>query len=281
MDVNLIFTPRVHAHSGAPRMMRILCVLFLSVIASGCFWGGGRGRYTQKELVMDAHFYFDLGLKELKKKHYDRAIEHFNTVVESFSGSAVVDSALFYLAESHFKSEDYLTAAYEYERVYTDYPASSFVAEAQYKKALSYSMESPRANLDQENTRLAIDEFTRFIENYPSHPFQAEAQKKIEELTEKLAYKDYLSAELYRKMNSPESLEAAILYYQSVMKDYPRSTWSWYSQYGIGLVHLKRKEYDEAREAFTLLVKSEKTPPEIRKKAERRLKEPGGNGKKQ
>jgi outer membrane protein assembly factor BamD len=254
-------------------------VSFLAALATGCVSREG-GRYTQKELVMDARYYFDRGMRELKKKNYDRAIENFNTVIESFSGSAVVDSALFFLAESHFKNEDYLTAAYEYERVYTDYPASQFVAEAQYKKALSYSMESPRANLDQENTHLALDEFTRFIENYPGNPLTGEAQKKIEELTEKLAYKEYLAAELYRKINSPESLEAALLYYQSVMRDYPRTNWSWYSQYGMGIVYLKKKEYDKAKEAFALLVKSENTPADLKKKAERRLKELGENGEK-
>ena len=256
----------------------ILFALVLSALAPGCF-SSGRGKFAQKELVMDANYYFERGMKDLKKRNYERAVESFNTIIESFSGSAVVDSALYFLAEAHFKNEDYLTAAYEYERVYTDYPASQFIAEAQYKKALSYSMESPRANLDQENTRLSIDEFTRFIENYPGHPLAAEAQKKIEELTEKLAYKDYLAAELYRKMDNPESLEAALIYYQSVMKDYPRSSWSWYSQYGIGLVYLKKKEFDRAKEACVLLVKSEKTPPELKKKAEQRLKELGENGK--
>jgi outer membrane protein assembly factor BamD len=258
----------------------LLFAMVVPVLFQGClFFGGRSGKYTQKELVMDANYYFDRGMKELKKRQYARAVENFNTVIESFSGSAVVDSALYYLAESHFKNEDYLTAAYEYERVYADYPASKFVAEAQYKKALSYSMESPKATLDQENTRLAIDEFTRFIENYPANPLVAEAQKRIDELTEKLAYKDYLIAELYRKMNSKESLGAALIYFQSVMKDYPRSTWAWYSQYGIGVVQRKLKEIDAAKESFAVLVRSDKTPPDIKKKAQRELKELGKNGK--
>lgn len=222
---------------------------------------------------MDAQFYFNRGMKYLNKKDYPRAVEEFNTVVESFSGSAVVDSALFYLGESHFKNEDYLTAAYEYERVYTDYPSSQFVAEAQYKKALSYFMESPKASLDQENTGLAIDEFKRFMENFPNHPLAAEAQKRIEELQEKLAYKEYLSAELYRKMKSPESLEAALIYYQSVIDEYPRSVWASQSLYGMGLVYIKKEDIPKAKEILTALAESDLTSQSLKNKALKLLKE--------
>lgn len=248
----------------------MLAVAVTVLVFSGCF--AGKGKYTDKELVMDAQYYFDRGMKELKKKNYETAIEQLNTVVESFSGSAVVDSALFYLAEARFKNEDYLTAAYEYERVYVDYPSSEFVAEAQYKKALSYSMESPKANLDQENTRLAIDEFKRFIENHPGHRFAEEAQKRIDELTEKLAYRDYLIAELYRKMKSPESFQAALIYYRAIIKDYPRSIWAWYARYGIGVVHLKQKEYELARTAFSELASAERAPSDLKKKAAKNIK---------
>jgi outer membrane protein assembly factor BamD len=248
-----------------------MAAVIVAILATGC--AGNAGKYKQKELVMDAQFYFDRGVKLLKKKEYARAIEEFNTVVESFSGSAVVDSALFYLAESHFKNEDYLTAAYNYERVYTDYPSSEFVAESQYKKALSYYMESPKAALDQENTRLAMDEFGRFIENFPSNPLIPEAQKRIEELREKLAYKDYSSAELYRRMKNPESLEAALIYYQSVIDEYPRSIWVDHSRLGMGIVYLMKKDRDKAREIFKQLTESDRTNPSVKKNALKRLKE--------
>jgi outer membrane protein assembly factor BamD len=251
----------------------------LSVLVTGCIFSG-RNELPKKELVMDANYYFDHGMSELKKKNYQAAIENFNTIIESFSGSAVVDSALYFLAESHFDNEDYITAAFEYERVYTDYPASRFCEEAQYKKALSYSMESPRASLDQENTRLAIDEFKRFIENYPLNPLVDTAQKKIDDLNEKLAYKDYLIAELYRKLNSPEGYDAALIYYQSLIEDFPRSTWAWYAQYGIGVIYEKKKDSDKAMQVYTALSKSDQTPSDVKKKAERSLSKLEKNAKK-
>ncbi len=251
-------------------------MLLVALVAVGC---AGRGKYKQKDLVLDANFYFDRGMRELQKRDYERAIDEFNTVVESFSGSAVVDSALYYMAESHYKNEDYLTAAYEYERVYTDYPSSKFVAEAQYKKALCYYQESPRANLDQENTRLALDEFNRFVDNFPQNPLVPEAQKRIDELHEKLAYKQYLAAETYRKLKTTESLEAAIIYYQYVIDEYPRSVWVDDARYGIGQVHVRRKEYDKAAEVFSQLVESDRTDGKLRKKAESELSKIKKHGK--
>jgi outer membrane protein assembly factor BamD len=219
-------------------------------------------------------------MKELNKRSYERAIENFNTVVESFSGSAVVDSALFYMAEAHYKNEDYITAVYEYERVYTDYPSSRFVAEAQYKKALCYFQESPKASLDQENTRLAIDEFNRFIDNFPQNTLVEEAQKRIEELQEKLAYKDFLAAEIYRKIKSTESLEAAILYYQGIIDQYPRSVWVDDARFGIGQVYLRQKKYDQAAEVFGQLATADRTDSKIKKKAAREIAKLEKDGKK-
>jgi len=258
-------------------MRFFLFSLLVAIFAFGC---ASKGKYKQKDLVIDANFYFARGMKELNKKNYDNAIENFNTVVESFSGSAVVDSALYFLAEAHYKNEDYITAAYEYERVYSDYPSSRFVAEAQYKKALCYYQESPKASLDQENTRLALDEFNRFIDNFPQNPLIEEAQKRIDGLREKLAYKEYLAAETYRKMKSSESLEAALLYYNEIIGQYPRSVWVDDATFGIGQVHMRRKEYAEAAEVFRQLAESDQTDSNIRKKAARELSNIKKNEKK-
>lgn len=245
-----------------------LFAILAAALAFGC---ASRGKYKQKDLVLDAGFYYARGMEELERRDYERAIEDFTTVVESFSGSAVVDSALFALAETHFKNEDYITAASEYERVYTDYPSSHFVAEAQYRKAVCYALESPKAQLDQENTTLAIEEFNRFIDNFSQHPLVPEAQQKIEELREKLAYKDFLAAETYRKLKTRESLEAAIISYQALIVEYPRSAWVDDARFGMGQVYAKRKEFLMAKTIFTQIAASEKTDDSLRKKARKAI----------
>ncbi|MFC1693324.1 outer membrane protein assembly factor BamD [Candidatus Latescibacterota bacterium] len=239
----------------------LLCVCF----ASAC------SPKMKIEEEPNADFYFNRGLMWMEKKDYLKAIADFQTVVESYQVASIVDNAQFKLAEAHFMSEDYITAAYEYERVYVDYTSSRFAPEAQYKKALCYYMESPKAQLDQENTQLAIDEFNRFIDNYPRQPLVEEAQKKIEELRAKLAYKEYLNAEHYKKTNIHENhLNAALISYRQVINEYPRTGWADYSRYGIGEVYFIQKEFGKAREMFLWCINND-VDKDLKEKASKML----------
>ncbi|MFC1552755.1 outer membrane protein assembly factor BamD [Candidatus Latescibacterota bacterium] len=217
--------------------------------------------------VVDAQFYFDRGMQYMERKDYIKAQTDFQTVIESYTASVLVDRAQFMLGEANFNNEDYITAAYEYDRVYKDYPSSMHAEEARYKRALCYYNESPKASLDQENTILAMDEFLRFLDNFPRSEFADEAQTRIDELSEKLAFKEYRNAEVYRKM---KKYDAAIQYYRFVIRDYPRSVWADESQYGIGIVHLKQKNYEKAKEVFQRLVTTN-VSEELKNKASKKL----------
>ncbi|MBN1292294.1 MAG: outer membrane protein assembly factor BamD [Candidatus Latescibacteria bacterium] len=269
------------------KLKLIILILILSVFACA--------RGVRKEDQGD-RFFFDRGMKFMEKKNYESAIQDFQTVVDTGT-SDIMDQAQYMLGEAHYKNEDYLTAAFEYTRVYMDFPSSEYAAEAWYKKAMCFFMESPRANLDQENTQLAIDEFNRFIDNFPRHELVSEAQKKIAELREKLAYKDYRNGELYRRM---KEYTAALIYYESVIKQFPKTVWIHYCRYSMGIVHVKlmenekkklkklerkenidedkskeikfniSKEYNEARELFTIVINSE-AETDLKKKASEKL----------
>lgn len=241
-------------------------ISIILVLVTGCSRFAKRDKELSEEM-----YYFDRGMEFMKKKDYPKAVENFQIVVDSFAGSAIVDNAQFLLAEAHFKSEEYITAAFEYERVYKDYPSSKFAPQAHFQKALCYYMESPKAILDQENTSLAIDEFNRFIDTYPTNEFVKEAHAKIDELTAKLAYKEYLAAELYKKM---KHYDAAIIYYKYVISEYPRTIWAHYSRFGIGEVHFKKKEYESAKSWYQLIINAD-VDAELKEKAVKRLDEIG------
>ncbi len=262
-------------------------LLILSIL--GCSKGVDRD-------IRDDNFYFERGLKYLEKKHYENANKDFQTVVDTGT-SAIVDHSQFMLGETHYRNEDYLTAAFEYTRVYMDFPSSNFAADAWYKKAMCYFMESPRANLDQENTLLAIDEFNLFIGNFPRNDLVEEARKKITELEEKLSYKEYRNGEQYRKS---KQYVAALIYYESVIEAFPKTVWAQYCRYGMGLIHIKllkrelkkvkrfkdknetekyeeasetaQKERELAKDMFTIVINSD-TDTDLKKKASQKLSE--------
>ncbi len=224
-------------------------MLLAAVLSAGC-----SGKLKREEELLDENFYFNRGMERMEKKDYVKAITDFQIVVDSYSDKPIVDHAQYMLGEAHYMSEEYLTAAFEFERVYTDYPSSPFAPEAQYKKALCYYMESPDARLDQDNTQKAIDEFNRFIDTYPSHELVEEAQEKIAELSDKLAYKEYLNGETYRKL---KEYDAALFYYRFVIEEYPRTYWSDYSRFRIAEVHYRKEEYELARERLLVVLNSD------------------------
>ena len=215
----------------------------------------------------NAEYYYNRGMEFMEKKDYMEAQQNFQIVVDSYSGSEYVDSAQYMLAETYYMNEDYITAAFEYERVFEDYPSSLHVAEAMFKRAVCYFEESPKASLDQENTNLAIDDFNRFIDTYPRHELVPQAQEYIDELREKLAYKEFNNAEIYRKL---KKYDAAIIYYRLVITDYPRTTWANEARFGIGLVYLKQSQYERAREQFQMLVNADLSE-NLKNRAEERL----------
>jgi outer membrane protein assembly factor BamD len=221
-----------------------LCLVLFMAIITGC------SSKRQLRDTTDADFFYNQGMKYMEDKDYTKAHAEFQTVVDSYAGNKIVDSAQFMLAESLFMNEDYVTAAYEYERVFKDYPSSQHAAEAMFKRAVCYYHESPKASLDQENTQLAIDDFNRFIETYPMDDLVKKAQGYIDDLREKLAYKEFQNAELYRKLKKYDS---AIIYYRFVIQDYSRTVWADEARYGIGIVYMKQKQYEKAREQFQAL----------------------------
>jgi outer membrane protein assembly factor BamD len=79
---------------------------------------------------------------------------------------------------------------------------------------------SPRAELDQENTRNAIEGFTLFINRFPASPRIDEAKNYIKELRERLVEKSYLSAKLYYEM---KQYRAAVVALNNSLKEFPET----------------------------------------------------------
>jgi len=76
---------------------------------------------------------------------------------------------------------------------------------------------SPRAELDQENTKKAIEEFSVFIARYPLSSRVDECKKLMVELQERLVEKSYLSARLYYDM---EQYKAAVTALANSLKEF-------------------------------------------------------------
>ncbi|MCW9706314.1 outer membrane protein assembly factor BamD [Fodinibius salsisoli] len=154
---------------------------------------------------------------------YTDAAKAFETVIQLGRGTDYAREAQYYLAESYFNDKRYLLSSSEYGRFVTLYPRADKREEAQFKEAYSYYKLSPRYRLDQAHTRTAIEKFQLFSSRYPNSERSDQASKYITELRSKLAKKLYYSADLYKRT---DSYEAAIVYYDLTIDNYPESIWA-------------------------------------------------------
>ncbi len=218
------------------RIVHALVIFSFAGIIAGCGSSGPSTAATPEERFARAKEFFD-------KQDYLAAINEFTILTLQYQGSTVASDAQFYLAECRYNRGEYLLAAYEYSVLKRIYPASARVPEAQYKLALSYFSMSPKAALDQQYTKKAIDELQTFVEYYPANPLAADADLKIKELNTRLAKKAYESGLLYAKM---EYYKAALLAYDSVIEKYHDTEYAPLASLGKVEILMSRNRYKDA-----------------------------------
>jgi len=226
----------------------LLCGLILGIFACG----GNKAR-----LNMTAEDRFAYAMKLFNGKDYFEARTQFRIVILNAPGSALVDQAQFYLGECHYRMDEFILAASEYERLLKLYPRSEFLDDAQYKLALCYDRLSPKSDLDQKHTRKAIEEFQRFLEDHPTSEFVEEVEKKLFVARSKLAKKEFDTGNLYRKMTL---YEASIYSFDDVLNQYYDSKYAEPALFYKGESLFKLERWDEAKKSLeTLLEKFPKS----------------------
>ncbi|GAA5520727.1 outer membrane protein assembly factor BamD [Aliifodinibius salicampi] len=235
--------------------LRLVCILFLAAAFISC----KNENLIQRGDSIDVAYKKAMGLYQ--SGDYSDAAKAFETVIQIGRGTEYGREAQYYLAESYFNDERYMLAASEYSRYVTLHPRSDKREDAQFKEAISYYKLSPRYKLDQKHTRTAIEKFRLYNSRYPNSDRVDEAAKYITELRSKLAKKLYYAADLYLRT---DRYEAAIVYYDLTIDDYPESIWAQralvdkidtYVTYADRSVASKQRErYQSAVEAYETFI---------------------------
>ena len=218
-------------------LKKAILLLFVAALLMNC-----AGTHPKPDWTAEQYFHY--AKKMFDDEDYYEAADQFTVVTLRYPASVIADSAQYYLAESHFKMKEYLIAAAEFEKLVNNMPHSKLVPLAEYKLALSYYKLSPRPELDQEYTRKAIRQFQLFIEENPTSPLKDDAMKKIAELRNKLAEKQYKNADIYRKMHE---YKAAIIYYDLVLQNYYDTDWADDAELGKIETYLEMDDYASAQ----------------------------------
>jgi outer membrane protein assembly factor BamD len=139
------------------------------------------------------------------------------------AGDPRMPGALLALARSHLETEEFLTAGSEFLRVVTDYPTSPEQTPARFGLCQAYRGLSPRAQLDQQYTQVAITYCESYAGYYSDTPQADTARQWVMGMREKLAEKSYLNGVFYMRR---QAYDAAVIYFNEAAALYPETRWA-------------------------------------------------------
>jgi len=185
--------------------------LIILVLASSC------GEY--EKLLKST----DYDLKKVKAKEYFeeeqyvKSSELIGQILPRFRGSEDAEELNWMYAQSYYGMKDYFSAGGYFKTYMDQYSYGKYAEEAAFMAAMCDYNIAPRAELDQDNTKAAIEGFNFFINRYPNSSRIEECRKLVRELEERLVEKSYLSAKLYYEM---KQYKAAIVALNNSLKEY-------------------------------------------------------------
>ncbi len=190
---------------------RLYFVLIISVLVSSC------GEY--EKLLKGT----DYELKKTKAKEYFEAGQYVKSseilgqILPRYRATEEAEELNWLNAQSYYGMRQYDLAGSYFKSLVEQYPFGKYAEEATFMGAKCDFNISPKAELDQENTRNSIEGFNVFIKRFPSSPKVQESKMLIKELQERLVEKSYLSAKLYYEM---KQYKAAVTALTNSLKEY-------------------------------------------------------------
>ncbi len=187
-----------------------LAVLALGALLAGC--GGA--------IVPQIHN--DADRLTVARRLYDRgdytvAIDLLTSYVNTGTGSADIDQAVYLLGSAYLKQKDWPSAQAQFERIARDYPESDSSSAAGYRLGEALLGQSRGPDYDQEFTLKALEQMKRVVQDAPGSDWATLAEQRIAECRVRLARKLWRSGDLYVKQNL---YEPALIYYRSVITEY-------------------------------------------------------------
>jgi outer membrane protein assembly factor BamD len=164
---------------------------------------------------------YNSGIEAFQKKHFGSAVSYLSDVrLDCIGGLDSEDSLYYLLGKSYMGGKKYAEARLEFRTIVEDYPQSEFVEESEYLMAYNSFRSAPIIQRENTILRRSQREFNRFEGRYPSSLWADSAVFYSDTISEMLVAKEFQSANYYEVV---EKYESAIIYYKSIIEDYPNS----------------------------------------------------------
>lgn len=199
--------------------MNIKCLILslFCLLLSSC------GEYVRLQKSTNPDEKFAAGKNYFQEKKFVKSATMFESIVQYYRGTPQAEELLYLLSESYMGQKNYYSASDYYQAYLRNFPRGQYAEEARYKVAYCYYLDSPDARLDQTETYNAINSFYEFINLYPESEKLDDCYRYLDELENKLAYKELLSAKLYYNLGlyGGNNYKACVVTSENALREYP------------------------------------------------------------
>jgi outer membrane protein assembly factor BamD len=193
---------------------RLYILVIISILVTSC------GEYEKLLKSTDYELKKTKAKEYYEAKQYVKASELLGQVIPRFRATGEAEELNWLNAQSYYGMKQYDMAGTYFKSLVEQYPFGKYAEDATFLGAKCDYNISPRAELDQESSKNAIEGFNVFINRFPYSPKVAEAKDYMKELQDRLVEKSYLNARLYYNMRE---YKAAITALSNSLKEYADS----------------------------------------------------------
>lgn len=190
---------------------------------------------------------FDRAMDAMKHNRFDVARMTLEALINTYPDSEYIAHAKLAVGDSFYAeggSASFAQAEAQYKDFITFFPNMPEAAEAQYKIANIHYRQMEKADRDFTHAARAEQEYRQLILQYPDSQLVPEAKKRLLQVQEVLAEREYLIGRFYYLRDSWAAAEARL---QSVVDTYPLYSGADEALYLLG--QSKERQVDQLRMA--------------------------------
>ncbi len=193
---------------------------------------------------------YDKSVRLFDKGKDADAQELLRDITVNCTGYEYVEDAQYRLAQSHFRTEQWMEAETEFGILVENYERSSHLEEARWKICRSAFEQSPSWDRDPSLTEGAIKRYRAYLSDFPAGPHTDSARTDLSTLQDKMAQRRFKTAQLYLRMDEPL---AATVYYNYLFREFPLSKDVPQARLDIARAYAELDQFDRARETLDTL----------------------------
>lgn len=206
------------------RNTKKIIVLFCSLF----FLGACSSKFAKLQKSGTVSDKYKAAIDYYEQKDYYRAGILFEEISPLLRGDSTAEKTQFLNAYCNYHQGLFQMSSYLFKNFYATYANSPMAEEAYYMSAYSMFKDSPKYDLDQASTKLAIDALQNFINTYPLSSYANKSAQNLIDLRNKLERKDYERAKQYFTTSGVTiaNFKSATIAINNFMKDFPDSPYA-------------------------------------------------------